>query len=49
LVLLFNDLKFEPVPSTSGMSDIAHPDAVIMSHLLVQIIAIGLTPLIFNE
>jgi hypothetical protein len=36
LVLLSNDLKLEPVASTRGIFDIAQPDAVIMSHLLVQ-------------
>ena len=49
LLLFFNDSKLDSVPSTIGISDIAHPDAVIISHLLVQIIAFGLTPLIFNE
>ena len=35
--------------STTGMLEIAQPDAVVISALLVHTIAVGATPFILNE
>jgi hypothetical protein len=47
-VIIAEDNTFSGI-STKGIFEIAHPDAVIISALLLHTTALGAAPFIFNE